>query len=386
MRMNFKINNKVNLSNIKTYNNVKINQINYNYEDDYNTLAESDSNNGSNEKISEQELKTPNINEAVAILYNIITPLFNGEFADKNVAVLLYNVNILKKMDNDFQFTIKQDQDASSSYSGKYNTINLNPNSIYNQSTIFHELGHAFYHNFQGEGENLTIVPTTEMMEFIQNAQNNIVSNPQKLKEMISEATKENQHCLDLAEQKYEEIKKDEDQRIENLVNTLYLTDNLDALKNELTDLELSSTDIDYYFSNKDELIHLLQLQNETSKKHQYYEQFMSDPNEGLDAKLTYSIINSIMQQEKITLPTGETIQCLWKHDDSYWLDQSETISLNCYRKSYDELMADYFVIGALGRTDLLNDLRELVGDETIDQLSNEYGKMIEIAKEEGLI
>ena len=92
------------------------------------------------------------------------------------------------------------------------------------------------------------------------------------------------------------------------------------------------------------------------------------------------------MQDTEIKLSTGETVTCDFGHQNQYWSRENGTIDLTSYRLSYDELMADYFSISALGRQDLIDNLRSVAGNELFDSLSNDYGQIVNTAKEQGLI
>ena len=335
-------------------------------------------------------------NQDKSIIDSLTQPLRNKNISDKNVRILLENIDVLKRHNSSFFFA--NDQTMKTSYWGPLNVVNINPNSNA-PTTVLHETGHALYHNFKGEGFQLEITATTQMQDTIQNAQRNIINNPKKAASMLEEATAEYHRYETEAIEWYNSIRNSEDSRISQLIEGLYEEGNTDELSNivgggsnyqvikdDLISAGINLSDVDAILSDKELVTSIAQRQNAISKQNQYFQDAMSDPNRGFNARRTFSMINSITQTTDITLPDGRTYTTFYNHPDDYWIKKTGSISPDSYRKSYDELMADYFSVSAVGDTKLLNDLRELAGDELFDSLSAEYGKIVDIATQEGLI
>lgn len=277
------------------------------------------------------------------------------------------------------------------------NILGINVNEINSSATTLHEIGHALYHNFKGD--NLNITPTQRMQDIIQNAQNNINNNPEKLNAILDIANTEYNHYRDLTVEWYEGIRQSENDRIASLVSSLYAEENTTeltnfvntALKNpiireDLNQAGISTNDIENLLSDRETITIIAQRQNAINQQNQHLSLLMSDPSQGLEARKTYSILNSIMQNEQISLPDGSTTTFIYGHPNSYWTRALENGKLNAYELSYDELMADYFAISSLGQTELIDNLRELAGNELFDSLSNEYEDIVNIAKDNNLI
>ena len=351
--------------------------------------------NSSSQSFSNIGLSDSNATDRI-IIDTYSAPIRNHLVTDSNVEVLLNNIDILKK--NDSSFTITTDSSVGTAYLGYINTININPNNL-EPASILHETGHAYYHSYNGEGFLRKVTPTEHMQAVIQDAQQQIKNNPEKVAEMFAQADLENQHCLDLTNDWYSQIEQSENTRIANIVDELYETNdteglkkiiddsaNIESVRKDLENAGLDASDIDSILSDKELVTSIAQSQNAFQQKNQFYYNLMSDPNEGLDARRTYSMINSIMQDTEIKLSTGETVTCDFGHQNQYWSRENGTIDLTSYRLSYDELMADYFSISALGRQDLIDNLRSVAGNELFDSLSNDYGQIVNTAKEQGLI
>ena len=237
------------------------------------------------------------------------------------------------------------------------------------------------------------------MQNLIQNAQSNIRNNPEKLSTILDAANAKFNHCKDLTIEWYDGISQSENDRIASLVSDLYDEGNTSELTNivngglkyqsikeDLGKAGFSIDDIDALLSDREAVTNIAQRQNAISQKNQYLDNLMSDPNQGLDARKTFSIINSITQNEQISLPDGRTITLIYGHRNSYWAQDTVSGELNIYGLSYDELMADYFAVSSLGRNELLENLRGLAGDELFDALSNEYGSIVDLAKNKNLM
>lgn len=330
------------------------------------------------------------------IMDALSNPIKNSTISDENVRTLLENLDVLKKHNNTFSFT--ESSDMQTTYWGVANVININPNNA-TPTTILHETGHALYHNFEGEDFMLQINPTAQMQETIQNAQRNFMNNPEKAASMLEEAQADYIHYQTEALKWYDSIRDSENNRISQMIDDLYGEGNTDELSNivgkgsnyqiikdDLISAGIDPSDVDSILADKDLVTQIAQREHAITKQNQYFQEAMSDPNRGFHARRTFSMINSIAQTTDITLPDGRNYTTLFGHSNNYWKKSSDSINLDSYRLSYDELMADYFSVSAVGDEKLINDLRELAGDELFDSLSNEYGNIIDIAKKEGLI
>ena len=334
--------------------------------------------------------------EEKSIIDSLTQPLRDGNISDENVRILLENVEILKKNNSNFQIGV---WDSSSGFWEPFNTVGINVNDLDYSVTTLHETGHAFYHNFKSDTPSLSVQPTQRMQDLIQNAQSNIRNNPEKLSTILDTANAEYNHCKDLTIEWYDGISQSENDRIASLVSDLYDEGNTSELTNivngglkyqsikeDLGKAGLSVDDIDALLSDREAVTNIAQRQNAISQKNQYLNNLMSDPNQGLDARKTFSILNSITQNEQISLPDGRTITLIYGHRNSYWVKDAVSGELNIYGLSYDELMADYFAVSSLGRNELLENLRGLAGDELFDALSNEYGSIVDLAKNKNLM
>lgn len=415
--MNFKVNNNFKLNNIKSYNNISQNKIIYDLNENYKNLNNSQNtsvqleatnkNNPSsllnysipeilqrvyekiinkntlsstNYELAMSNLRKASSNETSKALSVPLNSILNDKVIDKNVLTLLASVD-LKQINSNFEFVINNDDDDTAFYSGLFNIIAININDLNKAHTVLHEMGHAYYHNLVGnKNQYLQITPTIEMQNIIQNAQNNIKNNPEKLDYMMEKAQTIYDSKTEEARKWYETIKDEENKRISDVVNFLDLFGLESLLSSDLSEAGVDSSEINNILSDKQQLISILQQENQTNKIYEYQDYLMRNTDDGLYATGTFTIINSIMQKKIITIGNKE-YDCHYCHVDSYWLDDNENISLVSYSKSYDELMADYFAYNALDQQELMTDMRELAGDEIIDSLSNEYANMVEISK-----
>ena len=225
-----------------------------------------------------------------------------------------------------------------------------------------HELGHVYYHNIIGNNnQQLQIISTKEMQNIIQ--QRNKLNNQAKLDYMMPKADKIYDDLYAEVEKWYETIETEENEKIISQVNFLTVLNGEILLKSSLLDAGLESSEINSILSDKEQLISILQEENKINKIYEYRNKLMRSSNEGLYALGVYSMINTIMQKETVHIGNKE-YDFKYTHEDEYWLDTAEQLALSSYCKSYDELKADYFALITLGQQELMNDIRELVGDE----------------------
>ena len=410
--MNFKINNNFKFKNIKSYGKPNLSKINYDIDENYEPISSSQNSSSKLQSASDFSIFDYSLPEILQRTFEKITnqntltitdheqylnglrdsttwerlkfasvplsSILNNKVIDKNVLTLLGSVD-LKKINSNFDIKIGYDDTAY--YSGVYNIIVLNQNDLNNYHTILHEYGHAYYHNLIGNNNPyLQINSSAEMQNVIQNAQKNILNNQEKLDYMMKKAETIYYDTYEEAKNWYKTIEAEENAKIVDKVNFLYTLNGESLLTSSLLDAGVDSNEINNILSNKEKLISTLQEENQINKVYEYHDNLMRCSDDGLYALGTFSMINSIMQKEDIHIGNTD-YHFKYNHDDSYWLDENNTISLTSYEKSYDELMADYFAFNSLGQQELMTDLRELVGDEMIGSLSNTYAEMVQISQ-----
>ena len=319
------------------------------------------------------------------IVNSLMELIEKDEFADDNVRYIFRNLDKLKEINPYLQIGY---WDSTSAFGGPLNALGMDINDLdIAKMVLSHELGHATYHVALGDSNSQWKVALTEdNLSALNSARLNIYDNSDAIKEMLSECVSKQQSSIKETIEWYNNgIRASENKRISELVDSLYenseknelskiarsaSASKAEAIKEILKDAGMESSSIDELMANKELIKKLATVQNNIGNQSKNLSMLDGNYNIDGDYRKTSSIIDSITQSDrKFTFTHGHM-----GNNGSYWLKDG-------VRKSYDELLADYFSISSNGRTKLIAKLENACGSEifndirhTVKQIADKMG------------
>lgn len=263
-----------------------------------------------------------------------------------------------------------------------------------NDMTFLHEVGHALYQLALGDA---TISPSTELTKAFEIARQNASANTEGIATLLKMVEQERNLQFKATEEWFDGIRESEKIKMESLVDSLYKQGNLTELAEMIKNAKyafalpniqqlleqngLLKTDIDAILSNQELTKAIIVSENAISLQESHMNELMLTSSESGAYRKMSSMLSSIMMtMQSVTNSLGEQVPYYYGHGDSYWarFDNPSAVAL-------DELMADYFSVMASGKIEVIDRLRTIVGNEIFDALDNEYSKIVEKFKADGI-
>lgn len=327
--------------------------------------------------------------------------ILKNNFSDDNVAKIVKNIVSISSIDK--SFSIVTDSSMGSMFFGPGHYINLSPNLLEQSTgvisqTSLHEMGHAYFHVFNGDPNSFFKLNLTEKTKNImEESSKNLKENPNIYIKYLKTSNDVYDNAISETIKWYDRIRPSENARIEALIDDLYSNKNLDGLTQIVSDASkmsqvrdtlaqagMDASKIDDILTDKELVKQIAIKQNNINNQQAYLDNLMGSYDIHGDYRKLSSIINSITQKvEHIDPITGNKISCTYCHSDSYWYKSG---SEGAIRLSYDELCADYFSLAAHGRNDVISAMEEILGVDLMNSIRGEFKNIADILESKGLI
>ena len=298
-----------------------------------------------------------------------------NKFTDENVKYIFEHLDKLQEHNKYLSFAT---YDGTSRYFGGVDQLQMGLSDLDSscRMVLSHELGHTSYQcvlpgKTKFEGPDLSL----ESINALEIARQNLRNNDLTVKKLLDDSLQIDKQNFKKTVDWYEGLRENETAKMSSIVDSLYSSDSIEnlkelaesaskmnAVKEILSEAGMSDISIEDLISNKELVKQIAISQNNINNQLAHYNKLNSDYDLEGDWRKLSSMIDSISLSE---------YRGSFGHSKEYWTMRSDSNKL-----SYDELLADYISVSANGRTDLLDKLQSLCGNEIFDDLKKKVKEM----------
>ncbi len=337
----------------------------------------------SSSKVFKFDLKTEFGQQIASILEKTV----HNEKISTSVKKILKNLDIMTNRFDNFRVELNDSLTAfvypiKSFMSQLIDPHILMTSSQLNSEVFFHEFGHAILHLFSKNVNpvNLELIESDDINQVLLRAQNHVFENINQIEILNNELNNDYNKVTQETIKWYNEIRESEAIKTKSLIDHLYESHNIEALKELynkavhspntsdriktlLSDYHFMPSQFDDVIKNRELMVKIAQISHNVEAQVFHLNEIMSDFNYYGDSKKLISMISSVVKGFKIKKKDGTEINLKYGHSEEYYTQNTS---------AFDELFADFFCLEAHGREASLNTFKILVGDELYQVLEQQ--------------